>query len=159
MSKSESTIVEKCKQLVSLGEAIHRSVTSPGRKVSRKAFRRDSKHLSRVDAQFLHARDQCRALDVHARCGTVGACHTPACDFQDAEDLIAFIGLPRARDRRGPAVVAQFSDRSLQCRAGSKDHRPLDEVLHLTNVSPPIPPRNLPHAPTANRSTPFLPTP
>jgi len=37
-----------------------------------------------------------------------------------------------------PAVVAQFSNRSLQRRAVGKDHRTLDEVFQLTNIPRPM---------------------
>ena len=91
---------------------------------------------SRIDAQFLHARDQRGALDPHACCGTVGASYSPVRDCQDADDLIAVIGFARAHHRNGPAVVAQLSDRGMQCRTVSKDHRTLDEILQLANIPP-----------------------
>jgi hypothetical protein len=61
--------------------------------------------------------------------GTVGACYSPVCDSQDADDLIAFICFARARHRNVPAVVAQFIDRSMQRRPMRKDHRTLDEIV------------------------------
>jgi hypothetical protein len=42
------------------------------------------------------------ALDPLACCGAVGACESPAYDFQDANDLIAFIGFAPAHQRNGP---------------------------------------------------------
>jgi len=76
-----------------------------------------SRYFSRVDPEFLHARDQGRAFDIHSCRGPAGACYSPICDFQYADDLIAFIRFARPHHGNVPAVVAQFPDWSLQRRA------------------------------------------
>jgi len=81
----------------------------------------------------------------------LGACYAPVCDFQDADRLIAFISFARPSHWSGPAIVAQFPNRSLQRRAVGKDHRTLDEILQLTNVPRPMPTRELPHGRGGNR--------
>src|ERR1700674_1763920 len=100
---------------------------------------RGSRYFSRVDPELLHARDERRALDIHARRSAVGAGDSPVCDFQYADDLIAFISFARARHRSVPAVVAQFTDWNLQRCAVGKDHRTLDEMLQFTNIPRPMP--------------------
>src|SRR5579864_1264269 len=58
----------------------------------------------------------------------------------------------RARHHRGvPAIVAEFTDRSLERRTAGKDHRTLDEIFQLTNISRPMPAGELPHGPNGNR--------
>ena len=112
---------------------------------------RRSRYFSRVDPELLHARDQGRAFDIHSCRGPVGACYSPVCDFQYADDLLAFISFARASYWSGLAVVAQFPDWRLQRRAVGKDHRTLDEILQLTNIPRPMPTRELPHGRGGNR--------
>ena len=69
----------------------------------------------------------------------VRACYSTVCDFQHPDGLVAFIRFARPSHWSGPAVVAQFTDWSLQRRAVGKDHRTLDEILQLTNIPRPIP--------------------
>ena len=62
------------------------------------------------------------------------------------------MGFARARHHRGvPAIVAQFADRSLERRTAGKDHRTLDEIFQLTNISRPMPAGELPHGRNGNR--------
>src|SRR5882762_6283642 len=112
---------------------------------------RRSRYFSRVDPEFLHARDQGRAFDIHSCRGPIGACYAPICDFQYADDLIAFISFARPRHGSVPADVAQFPDWSLQRRAVGKDHRTLDEILQFTNIPWPMPTRELSHGRGGNR--------
>jgi hypothetical protein len=79
-------------------------------------------HDTLRDAQLLHAREQRRALDIHACCGTVRACYPPVRDFQDADNVIALIGCARIHYPSGPAIIAQFGDRGFERRAMGKDH-------------------------------------
>src|SRR6266481_846190 len=106
---------------------------------------------SRIDAEFLHARQKRGSIDTHACSSSVGASYSPACDFQDADNLVAFMGFARARHHRGvPAIVAQFTDRSLERRTTGKDHRTLDEVFQLANISRPMPTGELPQGRSRN---------
>jgi hypothetical protein len=73
-----------------------------------------SQYSLRVDPQPLHARDQSRALDVHAGCRTVRARDSPVRHFEEADNLIALICFARACHRGMSAIVAQLSNRSLQ---------------------------------------------
>src|SRR5580692_6300451 len=105
-----------------------------------------SEYPLRVDPEPLHARDQRRALDIHASCRAVRARHSPVRHFQEADDLIALIRFARAcRRRRMPPIVAQFSNRSLQCCPRREDYRTLDKVFQLTNISRPMPGGELLH--------------
>src|SRR6266851_8107894 len=110
-----------------------------------------SRYFSRVNPEFLHARDQGRAFYPHACRSPVGACYSPIRELQHADGLIAFIRFARPSHWIGPAVVAQFTDRSLQRRAVGKDHRTLDEIFQLTNIPRPMPTRELPHGRGGNR--------
>src|ERR1700686_1739707 len=107
-------------QLLSLKAAVHE--VAAARKYRQRLLKEPSQYSSRLDAELLHARDQCRTFDIHPCRSPVGTCYPPICDFQDADDLVAFIGFARANYRSVPAIVAQCSDWRLQCRAVGKDH-------------------------------------
>src|ERR1700679_2941085 len=100
-------------------------------KVRSSALDERSQHLLRVDPEPLHARDQRRALEIQACCGTVRARHSPVRDSQDADDLVALVRIASARHRGMSSILADFCNWSLQCCPPREDHRTLEEVFNL----------------------------
>src|SRR6266850_2702943 len=99
---------------------------------------------------FVRAISVVRLISIRAA-APFGASYSFACDFQDADNLLAFMGFARAHHHRGvPAIVAQFADRSLERRTAGKDHRTLDEVFQLANISRPMPTGELPQGRSRN---------
>src|ERR1700722_3324552 len=122
-------------------QSISKSPSEHMQKVRSSALEERSQHSLRVNPEPFHARDQRRALEIQACCGTVRARHSPVRDFQDADDLVAFVRIASARHRGMSSILAEFCNWNLQCRPPREDHRTLDEIFQLTNISRPMPGR------------------
>jgi hypothetical protein len=65
----------------------------------------DLRHLSRIDAQFFHPRDQSRPFQTEARRGTVRTANKSVGFFQDSHNPILFIGVASMGTNRTRAVA------------------------------------------------------
>jgi hypothetical protein len=118
------------------------SVTLPGRRLFKKACLIEGHVTLRGSMANFFMGEVSVVRLIPMRAPPVGTCYSPACDFQDADNLVAVIGFVRAGGVSD--AVAEFSGRSAQRRAMSKDHRTFDEVFQLANVSRPMPTREFP---------------
>src|ERR1700751_5950831 len=67
-------------------------------------YGRTLRHSPWIDSQLLHASNERGAFDPHAGCDAMGPCYSPIGHFQNADDLIPFIGFACCSHRTRLAV-------------------------------------------------------
>jgi len=91
-----------------------------------------------IDAQLFHARDQGGSLEAEAGGGAVGAGDATVCLFEGADDFVAF-GFASIVSERSHDSAAELTGGHLKGRALGEDHRALDEIFELADISGPMP--------------------